>query len=67
MRFGLVAAMVCFGYYVLLDALPGTLDTSAWYKPYGFFSIALLISIALFAFRFSLGSRPILAPSRLDD
>ncbi len=31
------------------------------------FSIAIFVALVLYAFRFSLGSRPLLAPSSLDD
>jgi hypothetical protein len=67
MRFGLVAVVISFAYYALLDALPTTLDASAWYSPYGFAALAIFAALVLYAFRFSFGSRPILAPSRLDD
>jgi len=46
---------------------PMTLDTSAWYAGYGYTALAIFAAIVLFAFRFSLGGRPLLASSHLDD
>jgi hypothetical protein len=40
---------------------------SAWYSSYGFAALAIFAAIVLYAFRTSLGGRPLLAPSRLDD
>jgi hypothetical protein len=67
MRFGLVAAIVFFAYYMLLDALPTTLDTSAWYSDYGFAALAIFAAIGLYAFRTSLGGRPLISTPQLDD
>jgi hypothetical protein len=44
-----------------------TLDASAWYAGYGYAVLAVFAAIVLYAFRTSLGGRPLLAPSRLDD
>ena len=67
MRFGLVAAVLAlFSHRLLLD-LPTILDSSAWYFGYGFTAFAVFAAIVLYAFRTSLGGRPVLAPSRLDD
>jgi predicted Ser/Thr protein kinase len=67
MRFGLVAG--AFSYFVnrIFSEFPATLDTSAWYFGYGFAAVAIFAVIVLYAFRFSLGGRPLLAPSHLDD
>jgi predicted Ser/Thr protein kinase len=68
LRFGLLAEV--FGFFVgaaLLNAFPITLDASAWYSRSGFAALAIFAAIVLYAFRFSLGGRPLLAPSRLDD
>jgi hypothetical protein len=67
MRFGLVAAVIFDAYFTLLDTLPTTLDASAWYSPYGFAALAIFAAIVIYAFRFSLGGRPLLASSHLDD
>jgi serine/threonine protein kinase len=67
MRFGLVAA--AFGYFAanILVKFPTTFDASAWYSSYGFAALTLFAIIVLCAFRFSLGTRPLLAASPLDD
>ena len=39
----------------------------AWYSPYGYLILAIFLEIALYAFRTSLGGRPLLAAARLDD
>ena len=45
---------------------PVTLQASAWYSGAGYVALAILAVIILYAFRASLGGRPLLAPSRLD-
>jgi hypothetical protein len=67
MRFGLVAAISCAFITLVYTVLPLTLDASAWYSGYGFATLAVFAVIVLYAFRTSLGGRPLLAPSRLDD
>jgi serine/threonine-protein kinase len=67
MRFGLVAAALSFFASNLVSAVPTTLDASAWYSGYGYAALAIFAAIVLYAFRASLGGRPLLAPSRLDD
>jgi hypothetical protein len=65
MRFGLVAvAFVWFALFIQIS-FPMTFDASAWYS--GFAAFAILAVVVLYAFRYSLGSRPLLAPSHLDD
>jgi hypothetical protein len=68
-RFGLIAAILTsFTSAIILGELaPITLHSSAWYAPYGYFVLAIFAVIVLYAFRFSVGSRPLLAPSRLDE
>ena|GEM_PF-1170181 len=66
MRFGLVA--LAFVYLTgLLFNSPITLDVSAWYSDYGFAVLAIFGAIVLYAFRTSLGGRPIFGTPRLDD
>jgi serine/threonine protein kinase len=66
-RFGLVGCS--FGLFAtyLLSRSPATLETSAWYAPYGYAALVFLAAIVLLAFRYSLGGRPLLAPSHLDE
>jgi hypothetical protein len=67
MRFGLVAGT--FSYFVgtLLTAYPIDLDTATWYSGYGVAALVLLAGIVLYAFRYSLGGRPLIASSSLDE
>jgi hypothetical protein len=39
----------------IVDAVPATLQTSAWYSGVGFVGLLVPVAIALFAFRTSLG------------
>ena len=67
MRFGLVAYALYFFTSFFIGAFPLTLDASAWYSHAGFAALAIFAAIVLYAFRYSLGGRPLLATSRLDD
>jgi serine/threonine-protein kinase len=67
MRFGLIAATFLLFASISIRQLPTTLESSAWYAGYGYLALAILAAIVLYAFRTSLGGRPLLAPSRLDD
>jgi hypothetical protein len=66
-RFGLVAAISVEFTCELIMKFPITLQASAWYAGYGFATLAILATIVLYAFRYSLSGRPLLAASRLDD
>jgi serine/threonine protein kinase len=66
MRFGFVAMAFIWATYYVFAAFPITLS-SAWYSGYGYAALGILAAIVLFAFRTSLGGRPLLAPSHLDD
>jgi hypothetical protein len=46
---------------------PITLYASAWHSGIGYSALAVLAVMVLYAFRTSLGIRPLLAPSHLDD
>jgi hypothetical protein len=68
MRFGLVTTAIAgITGGVIFSELPTTLDVSAWYSGYSFAALAIFAVIVLYAFRTSLGGRPLLAPSRFDD
>jgi hypothetical protein len=67
MRFGLIAFAAGFWIWQFFNAFPLTLDSSAWYKDYGYAILALLAVIVVIAFRKSLAGRPILAARHLDD
>jgi serine/threonine protein kinase len=67
MRFGLFALAVALFVFSFVSDFPLTLDASAWYSGYGYAILALLAAIIFFAFRRSLGSRPLLTASHIDD
>ena len=68
MRIGLLAATLStFASSFILIRFPTTLDASAWYAPYGFAALTIFAVIVVYAFRFSLGGRPLIAASHLDD
>lgn len=66
-RFGLAAMMFLFFTYSFFNYFPATFQASTWYASAGFASIAILTVIVLYAFRTSLGGRPIFGTPRLDD
>jgi hypothetical protein len=66
MRFGLVVLAFVYITSSLLT-LPITLDVSAWYSRYGFAVLAIFAAIVLYAFRTSLGGRPMFGTPRLDE
>jgi serine/threonine protein kinase len=66
-RFGLVALVLVTFSYQTFARLSIGLDASAWYAGYGFAALAIFAAIVLYAFRYSLGGRPLLAPSSFDD
>ena len=49
------------------SAFPFTLDASAWYSHASFAALAIFAVVVLYAFRYSLGGRPLIAASQLDD
>jgi serine/threonine protein kinase len=67
MRFGLVAAFFELFSIYLFETFPVTLDASAWYAGTAYAALAILAVVILYAFCTSLGGRPLLAPSHLDD
>ena len=62
-----VRALASYFTNALFIGGPSTLDASAWYAGYGLAALAIFAAIVLYAFRTSLGGRPLLASSRLDD
>jgi hypothetical protein len=67
MRFGLLAEVAAGVFVTILGNYPITLEASALYSRIGFVALAILAALALYAFRYSLGGRPLLGSSRLDD
>jgi hypothetical protein len=47
--------------------MPLTLDVSSWYARCSFTAVAIFAAIVLYAFRTSLGGRPIFGTPRLDE
>jgi hypothetical protein len=66
-RFGVLAFTVSFFVYRLLAPAPLTLDLARWYAARGLFSVGLILALAIWAFRVSLGRKAAFAASRLDE
>ena len=66
-RFGVLACTVTLFVDRLLVTTPLTLDLSRWYAARGLFFVALILALAIWAFRVSLGGRPVFGGARLDD
>jgi serine/threonine-protein kinase len=67
MRFGFIAAISVQTIASIFIFMPLTLDTHAWYSTYGYLTLAIFAAIVLYAFRTSLGGRPMFGTPRLDD
>jgi hypothetical protein len=67
MRFGMMAVMIQVFTLFIFIRFPMTLNASAWCSGYSYAALAIFLAIVLYAFRYSLGGQPLLAPSRLDD
>lgn len=68
MRFGLVAAIISNFYSAtVMNGYPLTLDFSAWYRHTGYALLAIWTIVVLYAFHTSLGGRPLLDTSRLEE
>jgi hypothetical protein len=67
MRFGFIASILTMFSNSLLTSYPITLNSSVWYSGYSYLVLAILALLIFYAFRYSLGGRPLLAPSRLDE
>jgi len=67
MRFGLVAIALSSFVDSLLVTFPITLEASAWYSGAGYAALAIFAAIVLYAFRASLGGRPIFGRASLED
>jgi hypothetical protein len=67
MRAGLVAATLTWGVVQILNGSQITLRTSAWYSGIGYAAILIVVAISVYGFLVSLGGRPILATTGVDD
>ena len=63
-RFGVVSLAATFFVDSILDypSIPMTFQPSAWYSSTGYAALIVIAAICLFAFRTSLGGRPLLDP-----
>jgi predicted Ser/Thr protein kinase len=62
-RFGLVAGFGFFAMEALLRSAPLPMDSSAWYFGSSVALLALALALVLYAFRVSLGPRPVFVPA----
>ena len=67
MRFGLVASVLVWFVEFSFRRILITLDTSAWYAPYGFAALGILALIVLYSFRTSLAGQPLFGRVWLED
>ena len=67
MRFGFLASIVALFAEWTMMRYPVPLQSSAWYSGYGYLLLAVLAALVFYAFRTSLGGRPLLAVSRFDE
>ena len=67
LRFGLLALAAGYLFNQLLNSFPITMELSAWYSGIGLAGLALLISMALYAFHTSLGGQPLFGRASLED
>jgi Protein kinase domain len=68
MRVGLVSSIVAIIAVVALGQdFPVTFQASAWYSSAGYATAALIVSLAIYGFRNSLGGNPLLDLSRVED
>jgi serine/threonine protein kinase len=66
-RFGLVSIIAFFIYILIFSNFPILPPVSDWYFKIGLTGLVLLLAFASYAFRTSLGGRPIFGTPRLDE
>ena len=66
-RFGLLAAIACDFYVLVMGRLPLTLDPDAWYFARSALVVALLVGLAAYALRLAVGPKRWLPRLALDD
>jgi hypothetical protein len=66
LRLGLVAAFAALFFVNTCGKIVVGSDWSTWYAPYGLATLALLLSIAIFAFWRSLGARELLGSAAVN-
>jgi len=66
-RGGLLSLAVALFYMFSLIEVPITLDVAAWYAPRALPVVAVLVGLAIYGFRTSLGGKPVFGSSLMDD
>ena len=66
-RFGIVTGLISYFVMLLFSNYPLSLDASVWYSGTSYTALAILVAIVLYAFRTSLGGRPLFGTPRLDE
>jgi hypothetical protein len=66
-RFGILA--LCFGFFAsqMLTEAPLTLELSRWYAARGLLLAGIVVAVAVYAFRVSLGGQPVFGAARLEE
>jgi hypothetical protein len=67
MRVGFAAAVFAHFTLYLINTMPMTLDTSAWYSGDGYLALTIFGAIVLYAFRASLGGQSLFGRASLED
>jgi len=67
LRFGLLGVIVAFTVLNFMEGFPVALDPSRWYFARGFIPVLIVLALAVYAFRISLGQRPVFALLTGDD
>jgi len=67
LRFGLLGVIVAYTVLNFMEGFPVALDPSRWYFARGFIPVLIVLALAVYAFRISLGSRPVFALLTGDD
>jgi hypothetical protein len=66
-RYGLLMVVVSMSSALVLVLMPITVQPSAFYFKMGLTGLTLLLAFVIYAFRTSLGGRPIFGTPRLDE
>jgi len=66
-RFGLLALVSCFAYFLPLNTLIPSLNSPGWFATYSLPGLSLLVVLTLYAFRTSLGGQPMFGAAALED
>ncbi len=66
-RFGILPAIIALFVDACIHRFPVILESPKWYSGYSYATLLILATVILYAFRTSLGGRPILGTPRLDE